>query len=210
MIWTDLPLSRSSSIALSRSSWSMQPTLPPFERPHCSTKHLRNHGLRCGKLGNRPGPIVPPPILRLRRQRRQETRRSAKLAAQPGRAPHGTRDTLRAIAELMANPARQLALVPIQMPAQLSTPRTHPVGFLAVDALLPDDLQRLRQAVDEQRDLFARGPAMGRAGSTAQRFGGTGLGLAITRKLARMMGGDVTVASDRGRGSVFGWRMPGG
>jgi hypothetical protein len=45
--------------------------------------------------------------------------------------------------------------------------------------------------------------------STAQKFGGTGLGLAITRKLARMMGGDVTVASEPGKGSVFTVRLPG-
>ena len=44
--------------------------------------------------------------------------------------------------------------------------------------------------------------------TTAQRFGGTGLGLALSRKLARMMGGDVTVTSEPGKGSVFTVRLP--
>ncbi len=44
--------------------------------------------------------------------------------------------------------------------------------------------------------------------STSKKYGGTGLGLAITRQFARMMGGDVTVESEPGRGSAFTIRLP--
>jgi len=44
--------------------------------------------------------------------------------------------------------------------------------------------------------------------STARQYGGTGLGLAITRHLCRMMGGDVTVSSEPGKGSTFLVSLP--
>ena len=44
--------------------------------------------------------------------------------------------------------------------------------------------------------------------STTRRFGGTGLGLALTRRFCQMMGGDVTVHSVLGEGSVFTIKLP--
>lgn len=45
-------------------------------------------------------------------------------------------------------------------------------------------------------------------GSTTRRFGGTGLGLTITRKLAELLGGDLSLHSEVDRGTVFTLRIP--
>jgi signal transduction histidine kinase len=44
--------------------------------------------------------------------------------------------------------------------------------------------------------------------STTRKYGGTGLGLAISKRFCEMMGGDITVDSEPGRGSTFEIRLP--
>ncbi len=44
--------------------------------------------------------------------------------------------------------------------------------------------------------------------STTRKYGGTGLGLAISRNFCQLMGGDLSVSSEKGQGSVFSIVMP--
>jgi CheY-like chemotaxis protein len=56
-------------------------------------------------------------------------------------------------------------------------------------------------SVEQQARLF--GAFQQADASMTRKFGGTGLGLMISRRLARMLGGDISVKSEHGHGSTF-------
>ena len=60
--------------------------------------------------------------------------------------------------------------------------------------------------VDQQKSIFDK--FMQADSSTTRKHGGTGLGLAITKQLTELLGGDLTLTSEPGKGSTFSVIIP--
>jgi signal transduction histidine kinase/DNA-binding response OmpR family regulator len=86
----------------------------------------------------------------------------------------------------------------------LTIARRHAEGTDWIDFSIQDTGVGLTQEqIDGLFEPFTQADA-----STTRKFGGTGLGLAITRRFCQLMGGDIRIKSELGKGSTFTLQLP--
>jgi signal transduction histidine kinase len=112
-----------------------------------------------------------------------------------------TIDRCKCLLELLSNACKFTKAGEVRLAARKVSNGSNFVEFAVADT-------GIGMTAEQQAKLFEEFSQADR--TIAQHFGGTGIGLAITRKLARMMVGDVRVTSDLGKGSVFTVRLPAG
>jgi CheY-like chemotaxis protein/anti-sigma regulatory factor (Ser/Thr protein kinase) len=126
------------------------------------------------------------------------------LDVSPDAPPHLVGDDARlrqVLVNLVSNAVKftERGAVTLRITARAAAPeRDHAIAFRVEDTgigMTPDVIARLFQPF-EQAD-----------GSITRRYGGTGLGLAISRQIIAAMGGDIDVASEPGRGSIFSFTL---
>jgi len=83
-------------------------------------------------------------------------------------------------------------------------------GRTAVTSRVTIDISDTGIGMDAEQVSRLFQPFVQADGSMTRRYGGTGLGLVISQRLARLMGGDVTVRSEMGQGSTFTVTVDGG
>ena len=76
--------------------------------------------------------------------------------------------------------------------------RDNPERLLLQFKVTDTGIGMLPETIDKLFDRFSQADS-----STTRQYGGSGLGLAISKRLATMLGGEITIQSESGRGSTF-------
>ena len=132
-----------------------------------------------------------------------------RIELQPGlRLVHGDAQRLRQVLlALLSNAAKFTAQGQVCLRASLHEGGTPGQGGAAVRELRLDIQDSgIGMSAEQIQQLFQ--PFLQVDQGSTRAFGGSGLGLAISRRLCRLMGGDIEVQSTPGAGSCFSVRLP--